>query len=125
MIFGPQAKQKSVEFKATVQRVEVGESVMSVDQLPEVPRLIGDERRIKQILMNLVRNALKFTEQGFIYLAVSYSHWPENLLTIEVKDSGVGIAPEEMPKLFTRFGKLLRTASINHEGIGLGLNIVN
>ena len=98
---------------------------MSVDQLPEVPRLIGDERRIKQILMNLVRNALKFTEQGFIYLAVSYSHWPENLLTIEVKDSGVGIAPEEMPKLFTRFGKLLRTASINHEGIGLGLNIVN
>lgn len=75
--------------------------------------------------MNLVRNALKFTEQGFIYLEVLYSSWPENLLTIEVKDTGVGIAPEEMPKLFTRFGKLLRTASINHEGIGLGLNIVN
>ena len=42
-----------------------------------------------------------------------------------MKDTGVGIAPEEMPSLFTRFGKLLRTANINHEGIGLGLNIVS
>ena len=54
-----------------------------------------------------------------------YKGWPESLLTIIVKDTGVGIAPEEMPSLFTRFGKLLRTANINHEGLGLGLNIVS
>lgn len=46
------------------------------------------------------------------------------MLQIVVQDTGVGIAPEEMPSLFTRFGKLLRTASVNKEGIGLGLNIV-
>ena len=39
-------------------------------------------------------------------------------------DTGVGIAPEDLPKLFTRFGKLHRTADLNHEGIGLGLSIV-
>ena len=46
------------------------------------------------------------------------------MLRIIVKDTGVGIAADEMPSLFTRFGKLLRTASINQEGIGLGLIIV-
>lgn len=46
------------------------------------------------------------------------------MLTVEVLDSGVGIAPEDFPKLFTRFGKLHRTAKMNSEGIGLGLKIV-
>ena len=53
-----------------------------------------------------------------------YRKWPEGILSIIVKDTGVGIAADEMPSLFTRFGKLLRTASINKEGIGLGLVIV-
>ena len=57
-------------------------------------------------------------------LKVFYEAIPEGILTIEVQDTGSGIAREDMPKLFTRFGKLLRTADINHEGIGLGLNIV-
>ena len=43
---------------------------------------------------------------------------------IHVKDTGAGIAPEDVPRLFTRFGKLHRTADLNHEGIGLGLSIV-
>ena len=43
---------------------------------------------------------------------------------MEVQDTGAGIAQKDMPLLFTRFGKLLRTASINHQGLGLGLNIV-
>ena len=45
-------------------------------------------------------------------------------LIFEVEDTGAGIAAEDLPKLFTRFGKLHRTADLNHEGIGLGLTIV-
>ena len=74
--------------------------------------------------MNLVKNALKFTQSGFISIQVLYNSWPENMLQIIVQDTGVGIAQQEMPSLFTRFGKLLRTAGVNKEGIGLGLNIV-
>ena len=48
----------------------------------------------------------------------------ENLLVVSVSDSGTGIAEEDQSKLFTRFGKLHRTANQNHEGIGLGLTIV-
>ena len=46
------------------------------------------------------------------------------MLIGHIKDTGVGIAPEDIPKLFNRFGKLHRTAEMNHEGIGLGLTIV-
>mmetsp|Transcript_36915 Transcript_36915/g.48521 ORF Transcript_36915/g.48521 Transcript_36915/m.48521 type:complete len:119 (+) Transcript_36915:1413-1769(+) len=75
-------------------------------------------------MINLIRNAIKFTQRGYIEVAVFYRGEPENLLKLEVRDTGVGIAPDEIPKLFTRFGKLMRTAEYNHEGIGLGLNIV-
>ena len=53
-----------------------------------------------------------------------YYDEPDYLLVVHVKDSGTGIADEDYPKLFTRFGKLHRTSMLNHEGIGLGLLIV-
>ena len=53
-----------------------------------------------------------------------YRGAPENLLIIHITDTGVGIAEEDFPKLFNRFGKLQRTANINSAGIGLGLFIV-
>ena len=119
MIFAPQAQQKGVKFKTQVQGVDISD--LHYSELPSlIPKLVGDERRVKQILMNLVRNAIKFTHSGFIYLRVLYN----GMLTIEVQDTGTGIAREDMPQLFTRFGKLMRTAKINNEGIGLGLNIV-
>lgn len=74
--------------------------------------------------MNLVKNALKFTKKGSIVIQVSYRDEPEHLLIVHVKDSGSGIAKEDFPKLFTRFGKLHRTAKQNSEGVGLGLNMV-
>ena len=86
--------------------------------------LVGDERRLKQVLMNLVRNALKFTIKGSVNIKVCYRPEPENLLIIHVKDTGSGIAREDFGKLFTRFGKLTRTAAHNNDGIGLGLTVV-
>ena len=91
---------------------------------PKLPKLIGDERRLKQVMINLVRNALKFTKKGSIDIRACYWPDPYNFLVIHVKDSGVGIAQEDFSKLFTRFGKLQRTASVNDDGIGLGLTIV-
>ena len=85
--------------------------------------LIGDNRRLKQVLINLIKNALKFTKRGEVKINISYRS-PSQLLVVHVKDTGAGIAIEDFPKLFTRFGKLQRTAEMNNEGIGLGLTIV-
>ena len=72
--------------------------------------------------MNLVRNALKFTSiDGAITISVCYT---DGYLVVNVLDDGTGIAAEDFPKLFTRFGKLQRTAQVNSEGIGLGLTMV-
>ena len=85
---------------------------------------LGDERRFKQVLINLVKNSLKFCERGdIIEIKVSYDS-DEQMIRASVRDTGVGIAQEDIPKLFARFGKLHRSAEMNHEGIGLGLTIV-
>ena len=67
-IFSPQAKAKKVKMRAIVQHVEVKESDLPADIMPKIPNLIGDERRIKQIMINLIRNAFKFTKAGLISL---------------------------------------------------------
>lgn len=67
---------------------------------------------------------MKFTRDGSVSMIVDYAKDNGGQLTIAIKDTGMGIAPDELPLLFSRFGKLHRTASSNHEGIGLGLNIV-
>ena len=71
--------------------------------------------------MNLVKNALKFTARGSVSIKASYGN---GFLVVNVEDTGTGVAREDMPKLFTRFGKLQRTAQMNSEGIGLGLTMV-
>lgn len=59
-----------------------------------------------QVLINLVKNALKFTPSGSIEIKACYLREDKNLLVVHVKDSGKGILLEDIPKLFTRFGKL-------------------
>ena len=85
--------------------------------------LFGDERRLKQVLINLVKNATKFTREGTIKIK-SWYRTDIDSLVIHVEDTGVGIAAEDKDKLFSWFGKLQRTAEMNHEGIGLGLTVV-
>ena len=84
--------------------------------------MIGDEVRLKQILINLVKNALKFTQKGSIKIIAAFNR-AENLLQVKVVDTGVGISAEDISKLFKKFGKLDRTAALNQDGIGLGLNL--
>ena len=71
-----------------------------------IPKLLGDVRRLNQVLVNLVKNALKFTPRGSIEIRACYLGEPDNLLIVHIKDTGKGILAEDIPKLFTRFGKL-------------------
>ena len=65
----------------------------------ELPCLEGDEIRLKQVLINIVKNALKFTKEGHIQIHSSYNY-VEQILIVHIRDSGCGIAPENLPKLF-------------------------
>jgi len=88
--------------------------------LPDM--LNGDVERLNQILVNLVNNAIKFTEQGSIHVKFFYPY--ENKWGIEVSDTGVGIPDTELPYVFDTFRQVEGTATRVHGGFGLGLSIV-
>ena len=87
--------------------------------------LYGDDVRIKQIVTNLLTNAVKYTPQGGLEMHVAYErHGEEQLsLIISVKDTGMGIKKEDMGKLFENFQRLDEEKNRNIEGTGLGMNI--
>ncbi|MFV8828975.1 ATP-binding protein [Alkalihalobacterium sp. APHAB7] len=88
--------------------------------------LIGDPFRLEQILMNLVQNAIKFTEKGLITLTVSAHkiHDMEYALTFQVSDTGIGMSKLEMQGLFREFTQIDETINRRYGGTGLGLFIV-
>jgi signal transduction histidine kinase/CheY-like chemotaxis protein len=87
--------------------------------------LYGDETRIRQILLNVLSNAAKYTKKGFVSFSVSGEVTGEDmvLLTIDVTDSGKGIKPEDIGKLFGEFAQVDLAANKGIEGTGLGLAI--
>ena len=92
------------------------------ENLPAV--LKGDEIRIRQILNNLLSNAVKYTKQGAVTLTVKGIHTSEEFaLYILVEDTGIGIKPEDVDKLFDSFKRLEEQKNRYIEGTGLGLNI--
>ena len=95
----------------------------SLNSANTMPKLKGDERRFQQVMINLVKNAIKFTNKGKIQIKACYNR-ETGLLIVHVRDTGIGITSEDIPTLFSRFGKLQRTAALNNDGIGLGLMIV-
>ena len=93
-----------------------------VDQSSEFPRYIaGDEARVRQVLINLVGNALKFTQQGGVTIRLGTKNNARAHLLIEVEDSGSGIAPEDQKRIFDPFVQLNQPA--DNQGTGLGLSI--
>ncbi len=86
----------------------------------------GDADRLRQILVNLLSNALKFTYQGGITLRVKKpgpQHLNKQVLRFEVEDTGVGIAEQDIPHLFQEFSQIESDKIHSHEGTGLGLSI--
>ncbi len=105
-------------------RMIVGQSrkaklTLSADVTPGLPALKADKRRIKQILVNLLSNAVKFTPAGG-RVQIS-ARLVAAGLSLSVADSGVGIAPQDIPKALERFGQIDSTMARRHEGTGLGL----
>lgn len=88
------------------------------------PYLYGDKVRVKQVVLNILTNAIKYTKQGFIEFKVS-SIQKDGVcrLIISVEDSGIGIKPESINKLFTKFERLDIEKNNTIEGTGLGLAI--
>jgi two-component system, NtrC family, sensor kinase len=102
---------------------------LSIKIEPDLPTLTIDQRRIKQVLINLLNNAVKFTPiVGNVTLAVALEklNGTENhdYVRISVTDTGIGIAPEDLDKLFERFIQVDAALTRKYEGTGLGLTLV-
>jgi two-component system sensor histidine kinase/response regulator len=108
-----QAQKKLIEFKVT-----------SVGNIPKL--LVGDPMRLGQILLNLVSNAIKFTEHGEVEVTVrtaTCENPKEVRLSFEVRDTGIGISPEHLNKLFKPFAQSDASTTRRFGGTGLGLVI--
>ncbi len=92
----------------------------------QIPHLIkGDEIRVKQCILKLMSNAIKFTEEGSITLEIGFAKLNNNeiLLTVSVSDTGIGIREEDIERLFSPFEKVSADRSVKNEGSGLGMSI--
>jgi len=103
-----------------------GIELIITNHVPENIVLVGDPIRLKQILINLITNALKFTNHGQVNLSISGKRTTEQdfILHAEVSDTGVGISPEEIPLIFEEFVQLGSDLKQKQRGAGLGLSIV-
>ena len=100
----------------------------SFDVASGIPvKLCGDETRIRQVMLNIINNAVKYTNDGFVevMLNADIDGMPEGRtkLILTVKDTGIGIREEDVEKLFQPFDRLEQTKNRNIEGTGLGLSI--
>jgi len=108
-LLGPRAQAKGLEVCCYVD-----------ERLPA--RVTGDAARLRQVLFNLASNAIKFTEAGGVSIVVEPDAHPENV-TIAVRDSGIGISPEDQARVFLEFEQADGGAARKFGGTGLGLAI--
>jgi GAF domain-containing protein/DNA-binding response OmpR family regulator len=97
-----------------------------VELAPGLPRVYGDEFRTRQVLLNLVSNAAKFTREGSITIAAYVEPHPETgapMVRVDVTDTGIGIAEKDMPLLFEAFRQVDSSLTRTQGGTGLGLPI--
>lgn len=100
--------------------------ILQFDYDAELPKIvIADPKRLRQVLTNLISNALKFTAEGSVTVKLACLKKGDRKASylIEVTDTGIGIAEDDMEKLFTRFSQLQSGKAMHHGGTGLGLAI--
>ena len=108
-LLAPRAQAKSLEIAAYVD-----------DRLPS--EVVGDAARLRQVLLNLAGNAIKFTATGGVALIVEPGIWP-NEISFLVRDTGIGIAPEAQERIFREFEQADDRIARSYGGTGLGLSI--
>ena len=101
-------------------RAEAGEIEVKCDSASNLPGLYADERKLKQILINLLSNAIKFTPTGGKVTITSWFNLDDGYV-FEISDTGIGIAPEDIPKALTPFRQVDNDMSRKYDGTGLGL----
>ncbi|KOP66496.1 histidine kinase [Bacillus sp. FJAT-18019] len=111
-LFSGEASKKNLELSYYIE-----------DRIPAM--VYGDMGRLRQVLVNLVSNAVKFTNAGGVYLVVSLAKTEEDRLTLEftIKDTGIGISAEKINRLFKPFSQLDSSMTRRYGGTGLGLAI--
>ncbi len=100
--------------------------LMKLDFDPKIPKVLyGDEIRIKQVIANLLTNAVKYTETGTVTFGVGYEKAGDDsiALKVRVEDTGIGIKPEDLDRLFNQFDRIEESRNRSIEGTGLGMNI--
>jgi PAS domain S-box-containing protein len=99
---------------------------------PGLPtRLKGDPTRLRQVLMNLLGNAIKFTDQGYVHLSIESAEHVQGIVTereslglhFKIEDTGIGISPEQKARIFEKFSQADSSTSRKFGGTGLGLSI--
>jgi len=98
---------------------------LEVQADPDIPsRLFGDDVRIRQVVTNMLTNAVKYTPSGKVWLKLEGKRdGEEEILRVEVGDTGIGIKEEDLPKLFEAYQRIEEGRNRNIEGTGLGMNI--
>ena len=111
-LLGPRAQEKKIELTSKLES--------------NVPaKLVGDPTRVRQIILNLVGNSIKFTQQGFVFTKISSEEIDDKQikLIISVKDTGIGIPKEYQAKMFEKFSQADTSITRKYGGTGLGLSI--
>jgi two-component system sensor histidine kinase/response regulator len=111
--------------EVVAQTARANRTTLNVFVDPALPAVIGDRDRLRQVLLNLLGNAVKFTAGGHITARASIVEETAQIVTVrfEVEDDGIGIAPDVVPTLFEPFAQADRSASRRFGGTGLGLSI--
>jgi len=87
---------------------------------PALPHVVGDTQRLRQVMLNFVDNAIKYTPQGFVHVSLQKEG---DKILFSVTDSGKGLLPEEIVKLFNKFTRVGGASRFHTEGVGLGLYV--
>ncbi|MCR4617209.1 MAG: response regulator [Lachnospiraceae bacterium] len=112
-IISIKASSKEIRFESDVD-----------ENLPD--GLFGDEVRIRQVIVNILSNAVKYTNKGFVKFSITGKKTPDNVcLIVKVTDSGIGIKEEDLPKIFGKFERVDLGQNKTVEGTGLGLAITH
>ncbi|HEX3885579.1 MAG TPA: ATP-binding protein [Stellaceae bacterium] len=121
-LFDPRDIVRSVS-QLTGMRLRDAGLVEAIDVAPDLPLLLGDERKTLQMVLNLVTNAIKFSEPGG-RIEIACRSDREFGLTISVSDTGIGIAPSDLDRVVEPFEQVDSVLARQHQGTGLGLPLV-